>query len=61
MKYIVWVGGSIVYEDNDKIEAKHIGDKYISWGYDDVIIEDIKEEKWKWKTIEKRIDRYIFQ
>lgn len=43
--YIVWVGGSIVYEDNDKIEAEHIGDKYISWGYDDVIIEDIKEKK----------------
>ena len=49
MKYIVWVGGSIVYEDNDKIEAEHIGDKYISWGYDDVIIEDIKEKKWRKK------------
>ena len=43
MKYIVWVGGSIVYEDKDKIEAQFIGDKYIAWGYDDVIIE--KEKK----------------
>ena len=41
--YIVWVGGSIVYEDKDKIEAQFIGDKYIAWGYDDVIIE--KEKK----------------
>jgi len=38
-EYIVWVGGNIVYEDNNKIEAKFIADKYINWGYDDVIIE----------------------
>ena len=48
MKYIVWVGGSIVYEDTNKIEAQFIGDKYIDWGYDDVIIENIKEKKWNY-------------
>ena len=42
--YIVWVGGSIVYEDIDKEIADYIGDKYISEGYDDVAIEKIKEE-----------------
>ena len=41
MEYIVWVGGTIVYEDNNKNEAEYIGDKYISWGYDDVIIEKV--------------------
>ena len=41
--YIVWVGGMEVYEDIDKNMANYIGDKYISWGYDDVIIEKIKE------------------
>ena len=44
--YLVWVGGNIVYEDIDKEIAYYIGDKYISWGYDDVIIEDVKEGKW---------------
>ena len=38
-EYIVWVGGNIVYEDNNKIEPEFIADKYINWGYDDVIIE----------------------
>ena len=38
-EYIVWVGGNIVYEDNNKIEAEFIADKYINFGYDDVIIE----------------------
>tara|TARA_R100000808_G_C2148903_1_gene157146 strand:- start:3043 stop:3177 length:135 start_codon:yes stop_codon:yes gene_type:complete len=43
MEYLVWVGGNIVYEDSNKIEAELIRDKYISLGYDDVIIENIKE------------------
>ena len=43
-EYIVWVGGSIVYQDNNKIEANCISDKYISWGYDDVIIEEVISE-----------------
>ena len=40
--YLVWVGGTIVYEDIDKEIANYIGDKYIEDGYDDVIIEEAK-------------------
>ena len=39
--YIVWVGGVEVYEDIDKNIANYMGDKYISWGYDDVIMEEV--------------------
>ena len=45
MIYIIWVGGSIVYENNNKTEAKYIRNKYIDLGYDDVIIENIKGQK----------------
>jgi hypothetical protein len=41
--YLVCVGGNIVYEDIDKEIANYIGDKYISWGYDDVIIEELND------------------
>ena len=43
-EYIVWVGGSIVYQDNNEIEANCIFDKYIDWGYDDVVVEEITND-----------------
>ena len=45
MKYIVWVGGSIIYEGENIALAKEWRDEYVDNGYDDVIIEDIKEEE----------------
>ena len=42
MIYIVWVGGSIVYEDIDKNIANYIAESYSDEGYDDVIIEEMK-------------------
>ena len=45
MKYIDWVGGSIVYEGENIVEAKEWKDEYVDDGYDDVIIEKIKEKK----------------
>ena len=40
MIYIVWVGGSIVYEDIDKNIANYIAESYSDEGYDDVVIEE---------------------
>ena len=47
MNYIVWVGGSIIYEGENIALAKEWRDEYVDNGYDDVIIEDVKEKKWK--------------
>ena len=44
MKYIVWVGGTIVYEGKNKVEAEDCKHIYVYNGYDDVIIENIKEK-----------------
>ena len=46
MKYIVWVGGSIIYEGSKKSVAERREKQFLDWGYDDVIMEDIKEEEW---------------
>ena len=40
-KYIVWIGGVDNYYENYE-DAKQEFDKWISRGYDDVIIEEIK-------------------
>ena len=44
-RIIVWVGGSIVYDGGNIVDAMKIKNKYIDDGYDDVIIETIKEKK----------------
>jgi len=41
--YIVWAGGMEVYEDIDKVMAEWVADGYINSGYDDIIIQEIKE------------------
>jgi|TARA_B100000282_G_C31706315_1_gene478851 hypothetical protein len=41
MKYIVWVGGTIIYEGNKKSVADRREQQFIDWGYDDVITEAI--------------------
>ena len=38
-RIIVWVGGSVVYEGYDIVEAMEIEDKYKQKGYDDVVRE----------------------
>ena len=44
MKYIVWVGGTIIYEGSKKSVAERRKNQFLDWGYDDVIIENIKEK-----------------
>ncbi len=46
MKYIVWVGGTIIYEGSKKSVAERREKQFLDWGYDDVAIEKIKEKKW---------------
>ena len=41
MKYIVWVGDTIIYEGNKKSVADRREQQFIVWGYDDVITEAI--------------------
>ena len=41
MKYIVWVGGNIVYEGKNKSVADRVEEGFIDEGYDDVITEAI--------------------
>tara|TARA_R100000781_G_scaffold109670_1_gene74734 strand:+ start:2836 stop:2976 length:141 start_codon:yes stop_codon:yes gene_type:complete len=43
--YIVFVGGMEVYEDIDRKMAEWVAEGYIEDGYDDVTIQDIKEEE----------------
>ena len=45
MKYIVLVGGTIIYEGNKKSVAERREKKFLDWGYDDVIIENIERNK----------------
>ena len=51
MKYIVWVGGRIIYEGKNKSVADRREQQFLDWGYDDVVtealgtIEEHMEEK----------------
>ena len=53
-KYIVWVGGCDDYYVDYEQAKKHY-DEWIDKGYDDVILEEIKDEtNWGYQPIKSR-------
>ena len=47
-EYIVWVGGTIIYEGKNKSVADRRKKQFVDWGYDDVVIETNRKEQIIW-------------
>ncbi len=52
--YLLWVGGTIVYEGNEKFLCDNIEQQFIEEGYDDVVVEKIDA-----KVTNKMIEKWL--